>query len=221
MSYRFDFNAVLSNWDYLVQGLWVTLLVTGAALLASLVVGLIVGVLRLSQNRVLSWISWAYVELMRNTPVLVQLVWVYYCIPILTGIDFSVITSCVIALSLQAGAFVGEIVRGGIRGVDKGQVEAARTIGLSSFQTLYRIVLPQALRRMLAPLVNEAVSLVKNSSLVSVLGVSDLTYRAQVLATTTFRPIEIFTVLALEYLVVCALLSYAASRLERRLAVSD
>jgi len=221
MGYRFDFNAVLSNWDYLVQGLWVTLLVTGAALLASLVVGLIVGVLRLSQNRVLSWISWAYVELMRNTPVLVQLVWVYYCIPILTGIDFSVITSCVIALSLQAGAFVGEIVRGGIRGVDKGQVEAARTIGLSSFQTLYRIVLPQALRRMLAPLVNEAVSLVKNSSLVSVLGVSDLTYRAQVLATTTFRPIEIFTVLALEYLVVCALLSYAASRLERRLAVSD
>lgn len=221
MGYTFTFKVVEQNWPYLVQGLWITLWVTVASLAVSLVLGVLLAMLRLSRSRVVSSIAWAYTEFLRNTPVLVQLVWVYYCLPILTGLDFSVITSSIIALSLQAGAFNGEIVRGGIRGVDRGQVEAARTVGLSHAQTMRKVVLPQALRRMLAPLVNEAVSLIKNSSLVSVLGVADLTYRAQVLATTTFRPIEIFTFLALEYFIVCALLSHAARRLEQRLAVSD
>lgn len=221
MGYTFTFKVVEQNWPYLVQGLWITLWVTVASLAVSLVLGVVLAMLRLSSSRIVSSVAWAYTEFLRNTPVLVQLVWVYYCLPILTGLDFSVITSSIIALSLQAGAFNGEIVRGGIRGVDRGQVEAARTVGLSYAQTMRKVVLPQALRRMLAPLVNEAVSLIKNSSLVSVLGVADLTYRAQVLATTTFRPIEIFTFLALEYFVVCALLSHAARRLEQRLAVSD
>lgn len=221
MSYTFNYTVVEQNWPYLVQGLGITLWVTVASMAVGLVLGVAIGMMRLARNRVLSAIAWGYTEFLRNTPVLVQLIWVYYCLPILTGLDFSVVTSSIIALSLQAGAFTGEIVRGGIRGVDVGQVEAARTVGLSYAQTMRKVVLPQALRRMLAPLVNEAVSLIKNSSLVSVLGVADLTYRAQVLATTTFRPIEIFTFLALEYLAVCAALSFAARRLEERLAVSD
>lgn len=221
MGYQFHFNVVEENWQYLVGGFGISALVTFWALALGLAVGIIIGIGRMSRFKPIAWVCWAYTEVMRNTPVLVQLVWVYYCIPILTGLDTSVIVSCVIALSLQSAAFIGEIVRGGIRGVDPGQIEAARTVGLSSMQTMRKVILPQALRRMLAPLVNEAVSLVKSSSLVSVLGVADITYRAQLLATTTFRPIEIFTFLALEYLLVCSLLSYAARRLELRLSRSD
>lgn len=221
MNYVFNFNAVWANWHYLVSGIGITVLVTLSALGIGLIIGIIVGVLRLSKRPYLSRIAWLYIEVLRNTPALVQLIWVYYCLPILTGLELQTTISCIIALSLQSGAYIGEIVRGGIAGIDRGQSEAARTLGLSSWQTMTRIILPQALRRMLAPLVNQAVTLLKYSSLVSILGVADLTYNAQVLATTTFRPLEIFTFLAHEYLAICSALSYLASRLEKRLAVAD
>jgi His/Glu/Gln/Arg/opine family amino acid ABC transporter permease subunit len=221
MAYSFSFEVVWRNWPYLVSGVGITLFVTVVSLVAGTLIGLVIGVMRLSKNRVLSSIGRGYVGLLRNTPVLVQLIWVYYCVPILTGLEMDSTTSCIVALSLHGGAYVGEIIRGGIQGVDRGQVEAARTVGLSHFQTLRKVVLPQALRRMIPPLVNEAVTLLKYSSLVSVLGVADLTYNAQVLATTTFRPIEIFTFVALEYLVLCIALSYAAALVERRLAAAE
>ena len=221
MNYTFNFDVVWTNWRYLVAGVGITMLVTLASLSVGMLIGLVVGIMRLSRFKLLSRIAWLYIETLRNTPVLVQLIWVYYCLPIVTGIDLDTITSCVIALSMQGGAYLGEVIRGGIQSVDRGQVEAGRTIGLSRFQVMRKIVLPQALRRMIPPLVNESVTLLKYSSLVSILGVADLTYNAQVLATTTFRPLEIFTFLAVEYLVLCSLLSFAASRVERRLAVSD
>lgn len=221
MNYVFNFNAVWTNWHYLISGIGITVLVTLSALGIGLVIGIFVGVLRLSKRPYLSRVAWLYIEVLRNTPALVQLIWVYYCLPILTGLELQTTISCIIALSLQSGAYIGEIVRGGIAGIDRGQSEAARTLGMSNWQTMTRIILPQALRRMLAPLVNQAVTLLKYSSLVSILGVTDLTYNAQVLATTTFRPLEIFTFLALEYLLICSALSYLASRLEKRLAVAD
>jgi polar amino acid transport system permease protein len=161
-----------------------------------------------------------YVGILRNTPVLVQLIWVYYCLPIILGVDFGAVTSCIIALTLHGGAYVGEIVRAGIQSVDIGQHEAARSIGMTYPQVMRRIILPQAFRRIVPPLANEGVTLLKYSSLVSTLGVADLTYNAQVAATTTFRPLEIYTFLALEYLVLCLVLSYFAYRLELRLSRS-
>jgi polar amino acid transport system permease protein len=152
---------------------------------------------------------------------LIQLMWVYYCLPILIGIDMSAVPSATLALGVNGAAYVAEIIRGGIQSIDRGQVEAARTLGMSHFQTMRKIVLPQALRRMIPPFVNESVSLLKFSSLVSVLGVADLTYQAQVLSTTTFRPIEIFTFIAVVYFGLCTALSFVANRLERRLARSD
>jgi len=121
---------------------------------------------------------------------------------------------------VNGAAYIAEIIRGGIQAVDRGQVEAARTLGMSHVQTMRKIVLPQAFRRMIPPFVNESVSILKFSSLVSVLGVADLTYQAQVLSTTTFRPIEIFTFIAVVYFVLCTALSYFARRLELRLSVS-
>lgn len=221
MSYQFSFNVISANLPLLLSGFRLTFLVAFVALVVGLVIGTCFGVMRTSSSRVLQGISATYVSVFRNTPTLVQLIWVYYCLPIFLGIDFDSITSCTIALGLAAGAYTAEIIRGGIQGVDRGQWEAASTIGLSRFQIMREIILPQALRRMIAPLVNEAVSLVKFSSLVSILGVEDLTYNAQLLATTTFRPIEIYTFLGIQYYVICTILSYIASLIERKLARKD
>nr|WP_283805048.1 amino acid ABC transporter permease [Afipia sp. Root123D2] len=215
---EFRFGVIFDNWHILVAGLGVTLQVTFVSLLCGMVLGIILGMMRLSSNRILATIALAYVAVLRNTPALIQLIWVYYCLPLLIGFDLEATTSCIVALSLHAGGYVGEIVRGGIQSIDQGQVEAARTIGLSRWQTMYKVILPQALRRMIPPLVNEGISLLKYSSLVSVLGVADLTYQAQVLSTTTFRPLEVFTFLGIEYFVLCSVASYGAHILELRLA---
>jgi polar amino acid transport system permease protein len=221
MRYQFHFDVVSNNLDFLLSGIRLTLLVTAAALIGSLVLGLIVALGRMSKRRWLKMPAIAYIEVFRNTPALIQLMWVYYCLPILIGIDMSAAPSAALALGVNGAAYVAEIIRGGIQSIDRGQVEAARTLGLSHFQTMRKIVLPQAFRRMIPPFVNESVSLLKFSSLVSVLGVADLTYQAQVLSTTTFRPIEIFTFIAIVYFVLCTALSILANRLERRLARSD
>jgi polar amino acid transport system permease protein len=221
MPYKFQFDVVSNNLGFLLSGIKLTLLVTAAALAGSLVIGLIVALGRMSKKPWLKMPATAYVEVFRNTPALIQLMWVYYCLPILIGIDMSAVPSATLALGVNGAAYVAEIIRGGIQSIDRGQVEAARTLGMSHFQTMRKIVLPQALRRMIPPFVNESVSLLKFSSLVSVLGVADLTYQAQVLSTTTFRPIEIFTFIAVVYFGLCTALSFVANRLERRLARSD
>jgi len=221
MPYKFHFDVVSNNLAFLLSGIQLTLLVTAAALTGSLVLGLIVALGRMSKRPWLKMPATAYIEVFRNTPALIQLMWVYYCLPILTGFDMSAVPSATLALGVNGAAYVAEIIRGGIQSIDRGQVEAARTLGMSHFQTMRKIVLPQAFRRMIPPFVNESVSLLKFSSLVSVLGVADLTYQAQVLSTTTFRPIEIFTFIAVVYFALCTTLSFVANRLERRLARSD
>jgi polar amino acid transport system permease protein len=219
--YSVRLNVVTDNWLFLVSGANATLLVTAAALAIGVVVGLPLGMARLSTRRFISAPTIAYIEVFRNTPALVQLIWIYYCLPILTGINMSAVVSCTIALGLNAAAYIAEIFRAGIQAVDRGQVDAARSVGMSYLQTMRKVVLPQAFRRMIPAFVNETVSLLKYSSLVSVLGVADLTYQAQALSTTTYRPIEVFTFIAFVYFVLCTVLSYLARRLELRLAVSD
>jgi polar amino acid transport system permease protein len=221
MSYTFQFDVVWRNLGFLLSGVELTLLVTVGALTTGSVLGLIVALGRMSQRPLLRMPAIAYIEVFRNTPALIQLMWMYYCLPILTGLEMSAVTSATVALAVNGAAYIAEIIRGGIQGVDRGQVEAARTLGMSYAQTMRKVVLPQAFRRMIPPYVNESVSILKFSSLVSVLGVADLTYQAQVLSTTSFRPIEIFTFIALVYLVLCSALAYMARRLELRMAVSD
>ena len=217
----FRFNVIADSIPYLLQGLEITLLVTSMSLLFSLIIGLAAGLMRISKRWYFYGPATVYVELLRNTPVLVQLIWVYYCLPLLLGIDFSATISCIIALSLHGGAYVGEIARAGIQSIDTGQYEAGKSIGLTYQQLMRKIVLPLAFRRIVPPLANEGVTLLKYSSLVSTLGVADLTYNAQLVATTTFRPLEVYTFLAIEYLILCLFLSYLAHRLEQRLAKSE
>jgi polar amino acid transport system permease protein len=219
--YSVRLNVVTDNWFFLVSGINATLVVTASALALGVLVGLPLGMARLSRRRYLSAPSVAYIEVFRNTPALVQLIWIYYCLPMLAGINMSAIVSCTMALGLNAAAYIAEIFRAGIQSIDRGQVDAARSLGMSYMQAMRKVVLPQAFRRMIPAFVNETVSLLKYSSLVSVLGVADLTYQAQALSATTYRPIEIFTFIAAVYFVICTFLSYLARRLELRLAVSD
>ena len=221
MEYKFQFGVVRDNWEFLLEGIWITISVTGGALAAGLFVGLFLGMMRLSKHMAVSQPALWYIELFRNTPALIQLMWVYYALPILTGLELNAIMSCTVALSLNISAYLAEIFRGGIQSIERGQVEAARSLGLSFAKTMRKVVLPQAVRRMIPPFVNETVSLIKYSSLVSILGVADLTYQANVLSTTTFRPLEVFSFIALVYLVICTSLSYSAQRIEKRLSVSD
>jgi len=221
VDYSLRLHVVTDNWVFLVSGIYATLAVTLGALAIGVALGLPTGMARLSRRRWLSMPAIGYIEVFRNTPALVQLIWIYYCLPILTGINMSASVSCTIALGLNAAAYIAEIFRAGIQAVDRGQVDAARSVGMSYFQTLRKVILPQAVRRMIPAFVNETVSLVKYSSLVSVLGVADLTYQAQSLSTTSYRPIEVFTFIALVYFLICTLLSYFARRLELRMAVSD
>jgi His/Glu/Gln/Arg/opine family amino acid ABC transporter permease subunit len=221
VSYKFEFDVVWRNLGFLLSGVEVTLVVTLAALSSGMLLGLFIALARMSTRRWLQAPAIAYIELFRNTPALIQLMWVYYCLPILTGLEMNAASSATLALAVNGAAYIAEIIRGGIQSIDRGQVEAARTLGMSYPQTMRKIVLPQAFRRMIPPFVNESVSILKFSSLVSVLGVADLTYQATVLSTTSFRPIEIFTFIAMVYLVLCSALSYFARRLELRLAVSD
>jgi ectoine/hydroxyectoine ABC transporter permease protein EhuC len=220
MNYVFHWGTVGDNMGYLLHGIWLTLGVTAVSLTCAIVIGLAFGLLRLSRNGIVRRIAGIYVEVFRNTPTLVQLIWVYYCLPVLTGINLSPTSSCMLALSINGGAYVAEIFRAGILAVPSGQVEAARSIGMSYAKAMRKIILPQAIRQMIPPFVNEAVSLLKYSSLVSVLGVADLTYQAQTLSTTTFRPIEIFTFIGAVYFVLCWVISAAAQVLEQKFRVN-
>ena len=214
--YSFNFNAVLNNKGYLLGGVVLTLEVMTISFIIAFIIGLFIAALRISKSRLLNIPATLYVEVCRNTPALVQLIWIFYCLPIFTGIDIDPISSSVIALALNAGAYMAEDFRAGIQSVDKGQIEAARSLGMSYPQAMLKVVLPQAIRILVPPLINHAVSLMKWSALVSVLGVADLTYRAQLLSTQIFRPIEIFTSIGIAYFIMSMILSYTVRILEKR-----
>ena len=164
------------------------MLISGLALIFSMVLGIFIALGRLSKLRVVSFASATYVEVFRDTPVLVQLFWVYYVLPILLGIRIDALSAAVLGLTLHSTAFLGEIYRAGIQTVPKGHSEAAKVLGLTPRQTFMRIVLPQAVRNVLPPMVNNLVDLIKLSSLASVFAVAEITRRATELSASTFRP---------------------------------
>lgn len=221
----------LGNIRFLLAGAGLTLGLSAAALGLAMAIGLATAIARGSRWRALRLASGFYVELMRTLPLFVLLLWVFYALPILVqgldpdGIGFALFgwiatltpfMAAVIALAMNAGAFLSEIFRAGIEGVPRGQVEAAQSLGMGRWLTLRRIILPQALRRMLPPTVGQFIHTVKDSSLASAIGLAELTRRATELQTQTYRPLELYTLLALEYLVILLLLSRLSRWLERR-----
>ncbi len=212
--YHWDFGVLWTYRALLAAGLAYTLLFTVFCVVLGLLIGVVTGVGRLSRNPLVSAVLRAYVELFRCTPVLVQLVWFYYALPVLTGFQISATVAATLCLSLYGGAFYSEIVRGGIISTDSGQVEAARALGMRRLQILRRVVLPQALKRMVPPLMSQSIMQLKNTSLLSVLAVPDLLYQGQVVAHETYRPLELYTFIAIAYFAVLLPVTMWAKRLE-------
>lgn len=202
MGYDWHFDVVAEELDFLLGGLGLTVGLSVVSMAASLILGLLVSFARLAPWRPLRAVSSVYTDFLRGTPLLVQLLWIYYSLPILTGVTFSPFTSAAIALTLNLSAFVSEVYRAGIQSIGRGQREAALALGMSGWQAMRRIILPQSIRRVLPPLGSIWVSLFKDTALVSVIAVPELMYRGKVLSIETYRPLEIYTAVAIIYFLV-------------------
>jgi polar amino acid transport system permease protein len=218
--YQWDFAPVLANADLLWQGLLGTLAITGTALAFGLPLGLALALGRLSPRRWLAWPAGFVIEFFRTTPPLVQLFWFFFALPILIDIRMTPFLAAAITFSIQSSAFFAEVFRAGIVSVERAQWEAARAIGMKRPQAMRRIILPQAVRRMIPAFTERAIELMKTTTLVATVSYADLLYQANELAQKTFRPIEIFTATALIYFVVIFGLSLIVQAVERRLAIS-
>lgn len=207
------------------NGLWVTIQISLGGLVGSLLIGLLVALLRISPLAPLRWVGVAYVEFFRNTPLLVQLFFLFFGLPFL-GIRISqdvfvtIFWEAIIGMALYHGAYVAEVIRGGLLGVDKGQLEAARSLGLSYVQMLRYVQVPQAIRAVIPPLGNIAIALVKNTSLAATIGLAEILYAAEVVESRTFRAVEAFGAAAMLYLVLTIPLGIWVNYLERRLLVA-
>ena len=207
----------LSNLKFLLGGLYYTIALSVTAIAISITVGLLIALPGLAANRALRNVNRLYVELVRAVPILVLILWVYYGMPQMTGLSITVFWAGVIALALSDSAFEAEIFRAGIQSIDKGQYEAAHSVSLGYLDTMRFVILPQAIRRILPALGNQLAYMLKMSSLVSVIGMQELTRKANELVVTEYRPLEIYTILVLEYLVLILLVSAGVRWLERRL----
>ena len=214
-----SWRVIPEHMPILLDGLWMTLQISACALLVSIPVGIILGLCRISRNRFVSLIAVCYVEFVRGVPLLVLLFWIYFVLgkilkmgPFLSG---------VVGLGLFSAAFIAEIVRAGIQAVPRGQMEAARSSGMTYFQAMRFIILPQAFRKVVPPMASQFITLIKDSSLVSVISVVDLTLIAKNVVATSFRAMEVWTFVAIMYFCVTFFLSQLINIIERRYLVSE
>ncbi|NLJ23890.1 MAG: amino acid ABC transporter permease [Firmicutes bacterium] len=216
-----DFSIIPGILPALLLGARLTVQLALIAVAIGLVIGSFVGIGRVSGNRVIRTITGIYVDFIRGTPLLVQLFLVYFGLPSLIGRPVPPFTAAIAAMGINSGAYVAEIVRAGIQSIDRGQMEAARSIGLTYAQSMRYIIFPQAFRRVIPPLGNEFIAMLKETSLVSVIALEDLLRKGQVVITRTFRPFEIYMAVALIYLVMTLAISRLVAWSEKRLKVVD
>lgn len=220
-AYAWNFTFLWHYRGLIVWGLGVTVAYTIGSIAIGMAIGLVTGLLRLSRNKLLTLPLVAYVEIFRCTPLLVQIIWFYYALPVVLGIDIPATMAATLVLSLYTGAFYAEIVRGGVESIERGQWDAARSLGLRRLQALRLVILPQAFRRMIPPFMNQSIIQLKNTSLVSTIAVADLLYEGQMITAATYRPLEVYTMVAALYFAVLFPLTLGAQYVERRLARKD
>ena len=207
----------LTNLKFLVSGMGVTIYISVISIIISMILGFVVAIPSLAKNKFLSYINIGYVEIVRAIPLLVLILWIYYGLPIMTGLSFSPFVSGIIALAISESAFQAEIFRAGINSIKKSQWEAGSSLGLTFYKRLRLVILPQAIKNILPALGNQFVYVLKMSSLVSIIGIADLTRKANELVVSTYRPLEIYTFLILEYLILILIVSFLVRRLEKKL----
>ena len=218
---NFDMNLVVNSFPLLLIGAGVTIQITVLSTAIGFVIGLIVGVARISNLRVLRMLAEVYVEFFRGTPLLVQIFLFYFALPVITGQRIDPFIAAISACGINSGAYEAEIFRAGIQSVDDGQMEAGRSLGMTWLQTMRYIIVPQAFKRVIPPLGNEFIAMLKDSSLVSVIGFEELTRRGQLIIAKTYGSFEIWMSVAVIYLVMTLTISRFVAYLERRYRVHD
>jgi His/Glu/Gln/Arg/opine family amino acid ABC transporter permease subunit len=211
----FDPGLVAATWTFFLRGVWMTAVMAATSLLLGLPLGLGLALARVQSSPLVTTPAAVYVEVMRGTPLLVQILFVYFVLPTM-GVNLPAQTSGILALTLNASAYISEVIRAGILSIDAGQMEAARTLGMSYWQAMRRIILPQTFRRVVPPLTNEGIALLKDSSLVSVIGLTELARTGQELASRYAAPLTIWPLVALLYLALTFPLTRVAEYLEKR-----
>lgn len=217
MSFNRLWTILHDNFDLLLSGLWVTIQVSLVAFAISLLAGLILCMGTISRTRLVRWPAVLVMEFCRNTPILVQLVWVHFAWPEILGITFTPWQSAVTALAMQSSGYLAEEFRAGIESIDRGQVEAAQSLGMTYMRLMYRIVIPQAVIRVLPGILNQFVTCFKSSSIVSIIAVPDIMYYASLIVSETFLPMPVYTIVALIYFLMVMAISYLMKLATRRL----
>jgi His/Glu/Gln/Arg/opine family amino acid ABC transporter permease subunit len=216
----FDFDVILEYWPEFLRGAEATIIYSLLSLSLATVVGLLVAFARISRLAPLAWLARAYVDVVRGTPALVQIFFIYFGMPAL-GVNLSAPVAAVIALAINSGGYLAEIFRAGIVGIEVGQMEASRSVGMSHAQAMRRTILPQAALRVVPPTAGEFTNLIKGTSLLSTISVSELTRVAQQIIGVTFRPIEAYVAIAVIYFLLNAVISQGSIWLEQWLRRSQ
>ena len=209
-------DTIMNAMPYLMEGLQVTLYIFIIAIILGFIIGLIVALLRLAPFKILNWIAKFFVDAIRGTPFIVQLFFIYFGLNSLGFFSMDNTTAGIVTVAINAGAYFSEIIRAGIQSIDRGQTEAARSLGLNATQNMRYIILPQAFRRMLPTITNQAIISLKDTSLLSVIGIADLTQEGRIQASQTFEAFTIYLTLGVIYFIVIYLLSTLASFVERK-----
>ena len=217
MDYTFHFEVFETYWTWIAKGLWITIYISIISMFFALIIGLIISIFRLSRINILVIFSKTYIEIFRGIPLFVFIIWLYYGLAMVSGINFEPITAGVICLSMQHGGYLAEIYRSGIQAVARGQWEASFSLGFSIIDTFIRIIFPQAVKNIIPPIANMFIGLFKDSALVSIIGVNELMRQSQIATSLTFRPFEFYTVCALIYIVLTLCLSQIAKFLELKM----
>jgi polar amino acid transport system permease protein len=215
-AYSWDFSLVPNYAQFWMKGLGVTLAYSLGTIVGGMIIGVICGMLLLARTKWITIPVHYYVEIFRCTPLLVQIVWFYFALPIVLQVELPDWLAAGLGLTLYMGAFATEIFRGGIISIDKGQWQASRALGMTWPELMRNIILPQAIKRMVPPFVNQSIIQLKNTSLLYVVAIPDLMYTGSIIVSDTFRPLEVYTVVAISYFIILYPLTLWAARLEAR-----
>ncbi|MBQ1940723.1 MAG: amino acid ABC transporter permease [Anaerovibrio sp.] len=212
-----NIDLMINSIPLLIVGAGITIQITAISVAIGLVIGMFVGVARVSNIRPLRWLAAVYVDFLRGTPLLVQIFLIYFALPVLLGNRVDPFIAAITACGINSGAYIAEIFRAGIQAIDDGQMEAGRSLGMTWWQTMWYIIIPQAFRNIVPPLGNEFIALLKDSSLVSVIGFEELTRRGQLIIARTYGSLEIWICVAIIYLIMTLTISRFVAFLEKRL----
>ena len=211
------FGLLKESFPSLLSGLKMTLILTVVSLLIATVLGIIFGLLRIAKNKVLSTIAVIYIDIFRGTPLIVQAFFIYFGIPVALDFRISAVAAGLITLSLNAGAYMAEIVRGGIQSVDKGQMEAARSLGLPYGKAMRKVVLPQAIQLMIPAFINQFVITLKDTSILSIIGINELTQSGKIIIARNLESFQMWLIVGIMYFIVIMILTKVSNVLERRI----